>query len=240
MKFQRFLGLAGLLLLAGCKGGAPAGDAGMGGAGGGVAVAPVAAPAPVPLPHPQARVLRVVALGDSLLAGYGLTPQTAYPARLEAALRRSGVNASVVNAGVSGDTSEDGLARLDFALGKGEPPALVLISLGGNDALRGLPPAKTRDTMDALLAKLAARHIPAVVLGMMAPPNMGPDYARDFNAIFPDVAARHKAGLVPFFLAPVFNQPTLQLPDHIHPTAAGVEAMVAATLPVVRDRLVME
>ena len=184
----------------------------------------------------QGPARRIVALGDSLLAGYGLRPEQAYPPRLEAALRRAGVNASVVNAGVSGDTTADGLARIDFTLGASQPD-LVLISLGGNDMLRGLPVAQTRANLDALLGKLEARHVPVVVLGMMAAPNMGADYARGFDAIFPDLAKKHHAALVPFFMAPINGKAGLQLPDHIHPTPQGVEAMVAATLPTVRGAL---
>lgn len=178
--------------------------------------------------------MRIVALGDSLFAGYGLRAEQAYPVRLEAALRARGINAQVTNAGVSGDTTQDGRARLDFTLGAGTAPDLVIISLGGNDMLRGLPLAQTRENLDAILAELDKRKIPAVVMGMLAAPNMGPDYAKSFNAIFPAVVARHHAGLEPFFLKPIFNRPDLQLPDHIHPTEQGVEAMVKATV----DRVV--
>lgn len=185
---------------------------------------------------PQGPVVRIVALGDSLFAGYGLRAEQAYPVRLEAALRARGINAQVVNAGVSGDTTEDGLARLDFTLG-GVKPDLVVISLGGNDMLRGLPVARTRANMDAILAGLERRKVRVVVMGMLAAPNMGPDYARDFNAVFPAVTKVHHAVLVPFFLQPIFNHPDLQLPDHIHPTAPGVEAMVKGTVDAVSGAL---
>jgi acyl-CoA thioesterase-1 len=191
-------------------------------------------------PAVQGPARQIVALGDSLLAGYGLRPEQAYPPRLEAALRGAGINASVVNAGVSGDTTADGLARIDFtlgALGGAVKPDLVLISLGGNDMLRGLPVAQTRANMDAILAKLDARHVPVVVLGMMAAPNMGADYAKAFDAIFPELARKHHATLVPFFMAPINGKAGLQLPDHIHPTPQGVEAMVQATLPTVTGAL---
>lgn len=172
----------------------------------------------------------VVALGDSLFAGYGLSPGQAYPARLEAALRGRGINARVVNAGVSGDTTADGLARLDFTLNSlGGKPDLVLISLGGNDMLRGLAPGQARANLETILARLGERGIPAVLMGMLAPPNMGADYVRDFNAIYPELAKRHKAGLVPFFVDAVIREPALQQADHKHPTAAGVEAIVGAT-----------
>lgn len=178
----------------------------------------------------------IVALGDSLLAGYGLRPEEAYPVRLEAALRAGGVNARVVNAGVSGDTTADGLARVDFTLGTGAVD-LVLVSLGGNDMLRGLPVATTRANLDAILTKLDARHVPVVLLGMKAAPNMGAQYGRDFDAIFTDLAARHHAALVPFFMNAINGKEGMQLPDHIHPTPAGVEAMVKDTLPVVTGAL---
>jgi acyl-CoA thioesterase-1 len=214
--------MAAILVLGGCKKEAP----------------PVVQDAvPVMPAAPQGKLVRIVALGDSLLAGYGLRSEEAYPLRLQAALRRRGVNAQVVNAGVSGDTTQDGLERLEFTLsgqnGAGGAPDLVMISLGGNDMLRGTPVARTRANMDAILKALAARHIKVVVLGMLAAPNMGPEYKRDFDAIFPDMAKKHGAILVPFFLKPVFDKPELQLPDHIHPTAKGVEAMVGATLDVV-------
>lgn len=196
--------------------------------------APQAPPAPkaaaTTAPAPQGPELRIIALGDSLFTGYGLAFTQSYPARLEAALRGAGLNAHVVNAGVSGDTSADGLARLDFTLGSGQPPALVLISLGGNDMLRGLDPRQTRANLDAILTKLDERHSRVVLLGMLAAPNMGPDYAQSFNAIYPALARKHHAALVPFFLAPLVAHPALQQGDHIHPTAPGVEAMVAATL----------
>ena len=188
------------------------------------------APAPAQVAAPKGRERRILALGDSLLAGYGLRPEQAYPPRLEAALRMRGINARVVNAGVSGDTTEDGRARLAFSLGpKGSEPELVLISLGGNDMLRGLPPAKTRENLDAILTELDARHVRAVLLGMVAAPNMGRDYAAAFNPIYADLARRHHAVLVPFFLKAVYARTDLQLPDHIHPTPEGVEAMVKAT-----------
>jgi acyl-CoA thioesterase-1 len=177
-------------------------------------------------------------LGDSLLAGYGLSPQEAYPQRLQQALRARGINAQVVNAGVSGDTTADGLARIDFTLGnQSAPPDLVILSLGGNDMLRGLPVAQTRANLDAILARLGERKAKVVVMGMLAAPNMGPEYAGQFNAIFPDLARKHGATLEPFFLKAIFGHAELQLPDHIHPTAAGVDAMVAATVDKVAGAL---
>lgn len=213
--------VAGLALLAGCKG-----------------KAPDPAPTPSEAPAPAGPARHIVALGDSLLAGYGLRAEEAYPVRLQAALRAQGINAQVVNAGVSGDTTEDGLARLDFTLAsQSAPPDLVIISLGGNDMLRGLPVEKTRANLEAILRKLAEKHIRTVVMGMLAAPNMGPDYVRSFNALYPELTKKHGAVLVPFFLRPITGRPDLQLPDHIHPTASGVEAMVKATQETVAQAL---
>ncbi|WP_369678919.1 arylesterase, partial [Novosphingobium sp. B 225] len=173
----------------------------------------------------------MVALGDSLFAGYGLEPGQSYPAHLEKALRARGINAQIMNAGVSGDTTAGGLARLDFTLNsQKQPPALVLISLGGNDLLRGLPPEQTRANLDAILTKLDQRKIPAVLMGMLAPPNLGPEYRTRFDAIYPALAKQHKAALVPFFLQPVMGKPELIQQDHIHPTVQGIDLMVAATV----------
>jgi acyl-CoA thioesterase-1 len=192
----------------------------------------VSAPAAVP----QAKGPHIVALGDSLLAGYGITPPEAYPARLEAALRAQGISATVTNAGVSGDTTADGLARIDFTLG-GQKPDLVLISLGGNDMLRGLSPQQARANLDGILTKLDEKKIPVVLLGMMAAPNMGAAYAKAFDPIYPDLAKKHHAALVPLFVASINGKEGMQLPDHIHPTPAGVEAMVKATIGTVKDAL---
>ena len=181
----------------------------------------------VPVMGPERRIL---ALGDSLLAGYGVKPAESYPAKLEAALRAKGINARVANAGVSGDTSSGGLARLQFTLsGQPQPPELVLISLGGNDMLRGQPPEQTRANLDAILTELGKRGIRAMLLGMLAPPNMGADFRAEFDAIYPALAKKHGAGLVPFFLQPVTGKPDLVQQDRIHPTARGIEEMVAAT-----------
>ena len=181
---------------------------------------------------------RIVALGDSLFAGYGLRTEQAYPVRLEAALRARGINARVTNAGVSGDTTADGLARLDFTLAN-QPakPDLVLLCLGGNDMLRGLSPEQTRANVDAILTRLDKAHIKVVMMGMLAAPNLGPDYAGRFDAIYPALARKHHAVLVPFFLKAVIARDDLRLADHMHPTKAGVEAIVAATQGVVAAAL---
>ncbi len=173
----------------------------------------------------------MVALGDSLFAGYGLEPGQSYPAHLEQALRARGINAQIMNAGVSGDTTAGGLARLDFTLNsQKQPPALVLISLGGNDVLRGLPPEQTKANLDAILTKLNQRKVPAMLMGMLAPPNLGADYRAKFDAIYPALAKKHGAALVPFFLQPVLGKPELIQQDHIHPTAPGIDLMVEATV----------
>lgn len=206
-------------------------------------------PSEPPLPAPTAAAAEaarppagpeklVVALGDSLYAGYGLDPDQAWPARLEQALWRRGINARVVNGGVSGDTTAGGRQRLAFLLdSQPRAPELVVVGLGGNDMLRGLPPAQARANLDAILTELDRRGVPALLTGMLAAPNLGSDYAREFDAIYPDLAKKHGAGLVPFFLAPVIGRPGMMQPDHIHPTARGIDAIVTATVDEVADAL---
>jgi acyl-CoA thioesterase-1 len=193
------------------------------------------APPQIPVMGPERRIL---AFGDSLFAGYGLPSDQSYPARLEAALRARGINARISNAGVSGNTSADGLARLDFTLANQErPPDLVLISLGGNDMLRGLPPEQTRANLDAILTELGKRKIPVILMGLLAPPNLGRTYRAKFDAMYPALARQHHINLVPFFLQPVMGRPDLVQPDHIHPTEQGIEAIVAATVDQVAKAL---
>ena len=181
---------------------------------------------------------QVLAFGDSLLAGYGLKPGESYPAKLEAALRARGINARIANAGVSGDTTAAALQRLEFTLSsQARPPELVLISLGGNDMLRGLPPQQTRDNLDAMLTALDKRGSKVVLLGMLAPPNLGADYRGEFDPIYPALAKKHGAALVPFFLQAVTGKPDLVQQDRMHPTARGIEEMVAATADVVVQAL---
>lgn len=180
----------------------------------------------------------ILAFGDSLLAGYGLKDGEAYPARLEQALRVRGVNARITNAGVSGDTTAAALERLDFTLkSQAEKPELAIISLGGNDMLRGLPPEQTRENLDAILKRLAGEHIRVVLLGMMAAPNLGKDFAAKFNPIYPGLAQKYHAVLVPFFLQPVIDKPDLMQDDHVHPTAIGIDAIVSATVDDVAEAL---
>jgi len=172
----------------------------------------------------------ILALGDSLFAGYGLDPGQSYPAHLEKALQAKGIKARVVNAGVSGETTAGGLQRIDFVL-KGMPkrPALVVISLGGNDMLRGLSPDETRKNLDAILTKFKADGVPVLMLGMLAAPNLGADYAQRFNPIYPALANKHGAKLVPFFLQPLLGKPQLIQADHIHPTLQGIDVLVSST-----------
>jgi acyl-CoA thioesterase-1 len=199
---------------------------------------PTAAASPSPLPAPQGAEVRIVALGDSLLAGYGLEPGQSYPARLEAGLRGRGINATIMNAGVSGDTTAGGLQRLDFTLNSQvSPPALVVISLGGNDMLRGLSPEETRANLDAILTRLGERKIRTVLLGMLAAPNLGADYRARFDPIYPALARKHDAVLVPFFLQPLIDKPQLIQADKIHPTAQGIDLLVADTLDAVAGAL---
>jgi acyl-CoA thioesterase I len=180
------------------------------------------------------REVRIVAFGDSLFAGYGVKSGESYPARLEAALRARGINARIANAGVSGDTTAGGLQRLKFTLdSQTAKPELMVISLGGNDMLRGAPPRQTRENLEAILAELDRRGIDAVLMGMLAPPNLGPEYRAEFDAIYPALAKKHGAALVPFFLQAVTGRADLVQQDHIHPTAQGIEAIVAATVETV-------
>lgn len=193
------------------------------------------APPAIPVMGPERTIL---AFGDSLLAGYGLHDGESYPAKLEAALRARGINARIVNAGISGETTGQGLARLRGVL-DAQPiaPELVVISLGANDMLQSLPPAETRANLSAILELLKARGTRVVLLGMMAAPDLNAAYARDFNPIYPSLAHRYGTVLVPFFLQPLQGKPDLVQPDKIHPTALGVEEMVAATVDDVADAL---
>lgn len=175
--------------------------------------------------------VQIMAFGDSLFAGYGLAGPEGYPERLEAALRGRGINARVIDAGVSGDTSAAGRDRLAFTLnGRDSAPDLFILELGGNDLLRGLSPDETRANFDAMLAELAAREIPVLLMGMRAPPNYGPEYQARFDAMYGELAAQYDAALIPFWLEDIYQDPGLFQNDRIHPTAQGIEALVASTI----------
>jgi acyl-CoA thioesterase-1 len=190
------------------------------------------------VPAPQGPERRILAFGDSLFAGYRLGRNQGYPERLQAALRANGINARVTNAGVSGDTTADGRQRFQFVLGGMIPgPELAIVELGGNDLLRGLPPAETRANLKAILEPLRQHHVRIVLMGMRAPPNMGPEYQRAFDAIYPELAKQYGATLVPFFLGPIYDKPALLQGDHIHPNASGVDLLVAATVDAVAGAL---
>ncbi len=177
--------------------------------------------------------VKIVVLGDSLSAGYQLAPDEAFPVQLEKALKERGENVTVINAGVSGDTSSGGLSRLDWSV----PPDAdaVIVELGANDALRGIDPAATRKNIEAIVSRLRERGAEVLVAGMMAPRNLGEDYAAAFDPIFADVAKAHDALLYPFFLEGVAMRPELNLADGMHPTGEGVSVIVANVLPLVQD-----
>lgn len=181
---------------------------------------------------------RIVAFGDSLFAGYGLDPAQSYPARLEAALRAKGVNAVITKAGVSGDTTAAGLQRLAFTLDAQEQkPDLFILELGGNDLLRGLSPAETKANLGKMLTELKARGIPVLLMGMRSPPNLGPEYQAEFDALYGDLAKAQGAALIPFWLEDIYREPELFQADRLHPTAEGVERLVASTLGEVEAAL---
>lgn len=173
----------------------------------------------------------ILALGDSLTAGYRIAGNYAFPARLQAALRGRGVMARVVNGGVSGDTSAGGLRRLDWLMA--ERPALVIVELGANDGLRGIDPAVTRRNLDRVVAAARARGARVLLAGMLAPPNLGREFADAFNAVFPAVAKKHNVPFYPFFLDGVVGNPALNLADGVHPNPAGVAVIVDRILPYV-------
>jgi acyl-CoA thioesterase-1 len=182
--------------------------------------------------QPHDRPLKLLALGDSLTAGYGLPSDESFTTKLQAALKAQGLNVTVINGGVSGDTSAGGLARLDWLLA--DQPDDVIVELGANDGLRGLDPKVTYDNLDALLTRLDQRGIPVLLAGMVAPPNLGRDYGAQFNDVFPRLAKQHKALFYPFFLDGVAAQDRLNQADGIHPNAEGVAVIVARLVPYVK------
>jgi acyl-CoA thioesterase-1 len=181
----------------------------------------------------EIRTMKIVAFGDSLTAGLGLPAQDAFPAKLQAALKAKGIDATVANAGVSGDTAAGGLERLDWSVPSDTDA--VILELGANDALRGLEPARTQKALNAVLDKLAGRHVPVLLAGMKAPRNLGSDYTAKFDAVYPALAANHRVLFYPFFLEGVAADPHLNQGDGMHPTAAGVEVIVRNILPQVEE-----
>jgi acyl-CoA thioesterase I len=182
------------------------------------------------------RPVNIVVLGDSLSAGLGLPVEHTFPARLAAALKAKGIGATITNAGVSGDTASGGLARLDWSVPDGTDA--VIVELGANDALRGLDPNVTKTALDAILRRLTARHTTVLLAGMRAPPNLGPEYSKAFDGIYPALTSTHPVVFYPFFLDGVAADPKLNQGDGMHPNGAGVEAIVARVLPLVEELIV--
>jgi len=199
--------------------------------------APVAqsSPSPAVVSGPKRTVL---AFGDSLYAGYGLDRGQSLPDVLQERLRASGIDGELINAGVSGDTTAGGKMRLAYTLDQlGTAPDLVLLGLGGNDVLRQISPDETRANLEAMLDELDRRGIPVILTGMLAPPNLGPDYAKQFNEIFRDLSRKHDAALDPFILEGVIGNRDLMLPDGVHPNAQGVARIADRLAPLIKGEL---
>ena len=179
-----------------------------------------------------AETVKIVMLGDSLTAGYGLAKGQSVPAQLEMALKVGGLNVKIINAGVSGDTSAGGLARLNWALA--EQPDGIIIELGANDGLRGLDPKQTFRNLNTIIEKSLSKHIEVLLTGMLAPPNLGPEYSREFNSVYPLLARNHGIEFYPFYLDGVVSDPTLNLEDRLHPNEKGVAIIVKNLLPKVK------
>jgi acyl-CoA thioesterase-1 len=175
------------------------------------------------------RPVRIVALGDSLTAGFNLPGSAAFPAKLEKSLKQKGVAVEIANAGVSGDTASGGLGRLDWSVPDGTDA--VIVELGANDMLRGVDPAVTRRALEEIVRRLTDRHIPVLMAGMRAAPNLGVQYAGAFEAIYPELAAKYDLLLYPFFLDGIVGDSKFNQRDGLHPTAAGVDRIVAGILP---------
>lgn len=186
---------------------------------------------PRPAAAAKAARLKIIAFGDSLIAGPGLPADATFPAVLEKALRADGHQVTVINAGVSGDTAFGGLTRLDWAIADGADG--LILELGANDMMRGIDTDVTRGALDGILAKLKQRNIKALIAGMKASPSLGQDYEARFDSIYPELAAKYQALLYPFYLEGVAANPSLTLGDGLHPNAAGVEHIVKAMLPLV-------
>jgi acyl-CoA thioesterase-1 len=196
-------------------------------------IAACALAAPAQAAAEAATETRLMVLGDSLTAGYGLPHDQAFPVRLEAALKKKGLKVRVIDAGVSGDTTAGGRSRIDWALA--DKPTHAIVELGANDALRGIDPKVTKAALDRLISHLNERGIAILLCGMRAPRNMGPDYARAFDAIFPALASNHDVLFYDFFLDGVAAVPKLNQDDGMHPNAAGVEVVVTRLLPKVEE-----
>lgn len=193
--------------------------------------APMALAQTATAPAPAGKTLKLVAFGDSLSAGYNLPGSAAFPSVLEQALRQKGVSVEIVNAGVSGDTTQGGLERLDWSVPDGTDG--VILELGANDALRGVDPAQTRKALEAMITRLQERKIPVMLAGMYAPRNLGTDYAKRFDAIYPELAEKYGLVLYPFFLEGIAGDRALNQADGLHPTAEGVTVIVRNILPTV-------
>lgn len=178
-----------------------------------------------------AKPAEILAFGDSITAGFGLPAQEAFPARLEAKLRADGLAVHVINAGNSGDTTADGLARLDWALA--QKPDVVILELGANDALRGLDPTAVRANLDKMIGKIQASAAKVLLVGMLAPANFGKEYEQAFNRIYPELAEAHGVALVPFVLDGVALDPQLNQPDGLHPNERGVAVIVEHIAPYI-------
>jgi acyl-CoA thioesterase I len=181
------------------------------------------------------RTPKILAFGDSLTAGFGLPPEQSFPAQLEKRMRADGIDARVINGGQSGDTTAGGLARLDWSLA--DKPDLVILELGANDMLRGIPPATVRVNLDKMIGKIKASGAKLLLAGMQASPNWGESYQKEFDRIYPELARRHEVALYPFFLDDVVMNPELNQPDGLHPNARGVALIVERIAPRVAELL---
>lgn len=180
----------------------------------------------------HAAPIRLLAFGDSLTAGYNLPPGQSFADQLETALKAKGYAITVIQGGVSGDTTSGGKARLDWVMA-GAKADHVIVELGANDALRGIDPAQTEANLDSILTNLQGKQAKVLLAGMLAPPNLGPDYGKRFNGLYPELAKKHDVPLYPFFLDGVANHPDLTLQDGMHPTVQGVGVMVKNMLPAI-------
>jgi acyl-CoA thioesterase I len=185
--------------------------------------------------HAQSGPLKIAVLGDSLAAGYGVKPDQSFPVRLEAALKAAGRNVTVLNQGVSGDTTAGGLDRLDWMLA--DKPDVVLVELGANDALRGIDPKVTEKNLSAIVEKLKAQNVTVWLAGMLAPRNLGPDYVAAFDGLYKRIAEKYEVPLYPFILDGVAQDPALNQGDGIHPNPKGAQIVADRLLPFVTKNL---